>query len=239
MSEVDLSDLARGYVFRPLSDAARSRATDAVRGRTGIVVDVGGGTGAHAHQWTGPGRTPVLVDPSTAMCLEAVRRGTFAVVQGVSQAIPLATSCAELVYFHLSIHYGSYRDAIDEAARIVTPGGLIEIWTFAPEAMASSALALWFPRVGEIDAERFPSITSLVGVLRGHGYSVSVSERPESVTRPAAAWELAVRNRFVSTLQFLSPAEIDEGLERFRSAFPDPGEPYTYSIEFLRIRASM
>lgn len=239
MSDIDLTELANGYNFRPLSESARSRAREAARDRTGILVDVGGGTGGHADQWVGEGRIPVLIDPSSAMCERARRRGTVEVVQAWSQALPLVASCAGLVYFHLSIHYGSFVDAIDEAVRIAERGALIEIWTFAPESMASSALARWFPRVGEIDADRFPAITDLVDALSVHGLDVAVSEHPEAVTRSAGSWELAVRNHFVSTLQLLTADEIDEGLARFRSAFPDSGEPYTYPIEFLRIRSSL
>jgi len=239
MAEVDLSDLANGYEYRPLSATAKARARDAAGNLSGLLVDVGGGIGGHADIWSGAGRFPLVIDPSEMMCRKAARRGTVAVVRAIAQSMPVVTGSASLVYFHLSLHYGSFRGAIDEAARVVRSGGAIEIWTFAPETLPSSALARWFPRIGEIDAARFPPIEDIVERLRLHGAEATVRREPEVVTRSASSWIAAVENRFVSTIQFLEVDEIEAGLRQFRGAFPDPDEPYTYTIEFVRIRATM
>jgi hypothetical protein len=172
------------------------------------------------------------------MCREAVAKRGVSVVQAASQRLPLRDGVADLVYFHLSIHYGAFREAIEEAMRIVSPTGVIEIWTFAPESMESSALARWFPRIAPLDADRFPPIGHLVGVLGSLGATVEVHESPEIVERTAASWQAAVRNRFVSTLQLLTDDEIEEGLERFTETYGAGEEPYRYSIDFIRIRAS-
>jgi len=239
MPEVDLSDLANGYEYRPLSATARTRARNAAANLSGLLVDVGGGTGGHADIWSGPGRVALVIDPSETMCRKAAARGTVAVVRAVAQSMPIETGAASLVYFHLSLHYGSFRGAIDEAFRIARSGGSIEIWTFAPEKMRSSALAQWFPRIGEIDAERFPAIEDIVERFSSHGAETAMSRQPEVVTRSASSWVAAVKNRFVSTIQFLDADEIEAGLQEFAAAFPDPEEPYTYTIEFVRIRATL
>ncbi len=239
MRPIDLTDLTRGYRHRQPTAATLARARLAAVGRSGVLVDVGGGTGAHAGQWVAPGVTPIVVDPSTSMCLEAAARDGVAVVRGSSQHLPLRDDVADLVYFHLSIHYGRCREAIDEALRVVAPGGVVEIWTFAPESMASSALARWFPRIGELDAARFPPIDMLTDNLGRTAAGVTVEQLPEVVERTAASWQTAVRNRFVSTIQLLSDREIAEGLERFSAAYGDGDEPYRYTIEFVRIRAAV
>jgi len=239
MAEVDLNDLASGYAHRPLSSTAKARARNAAADLPGLLVDVGGGTGGHANVWSEPGRFALVIDPSEMMCHKAAELGTVAVVRAVAQSMPVVTGSASLVYFHLSLHYGSFRAAIDEAARVVRSGGAIEIWTFAPETMHSSALAKWFPRIGEIDAARFPPIDDIVERLNIHGAQTVVHREPEVVTRSASSWIAAVENRFVSTIQFLDVDEIETGLQRFRDTFPDPAEPYTYTIEFVRIRATM
>lgn len=189
--------------------------------------------------WAAPGRTALVIDPSARMCRLAARKSSVVVLQAVAQAMPVAADSAGLVYFHLSLHYGSCLESIDEAARIVAPGGVIEIWTFDPETMPTSALARWFPRIGEIDQRRFPAIGDIVGRLNAHGAETTVTTDPELVTRSAGSWITAVQNRFVSTIQFLEASEIEAGLQRFATFFPDPDEPYTYTLEFVRIRATM
>jgi ubiquinone/menaquinone biosynthesis C-methylase UbiE len=206
--------------------------------RTGVLLDIGGGTGAHAAQWAGDAVMPIVVDPSASMCRQAALQRGVGVVTATSQHLPFRDAITDLVYFHLSIHYGSYVRAIDEALRVSKPGSMIEIWTFSPESMATSALARWFPRIGELDAERFPPIEAIVARLDQSDADVSVTECPETVERTAGSWETAVRHRFVSTIQLLSTAEIDDGLRRFGAEFNGPHDIYRYTIQFVRIRAT-
>jgi len=182
---------------------------------------------------------PIVVDPSSSMCREASEREGVTVVRAPSQHLPLRGSIADLVYFHLSIHYGSFSEALDEALRVVAPTGVIEIWTFAPESMASSALAHWFPRIAELDAERFPPVETLAECLESSGAAVAVDEVPETVERTAASWQAAVRNRFVSTIQLLTDVEIEDGLARFTEVYGNADEPYRYDVDFVRLRASL
>lgn len=235
---IDLADLARGYQHRSPTPATLDRALLAAKGRSGVLVDVGGGTGAHASEWVRSGVTPIVMDPSASMCREASTRAGVMVVSSVSQHLPLRDQVADLVYFHLSIHYGPFREAIEEALRVVKTTGLIEIWTFAPESMASSALARWFPRIAQLDAERFPPIDMLVECLERPGTAVEVDHLPEVVERTSASWQAAVRNRFVSTIQLLTDDEIEEGLRRFTETYGSGDELYRYTVDFVRLRAA-
>ncbi|MCL1598859.1 MAG: class I SAM-dependent methyltransferase [Actinomycetia bacterium] len=238
MNSIDLDDLARAYTYRKPSRTTRKRARDAAADQRGLLLDVGGGTGAHAGEWTTGTGVPVVVDPSAQMCSIAAARRGVEVVAGRAEALPFVERCAGLVYFHLSIHYGPLALVIDEACRVAEPGARIEIWTFAPETMASSALAQWFPSIGPIDAGRFPEIDRIVEHLSRHGASVEVRTIPEVVDRTAASWQEAVANRFVSTLQLISSDEIEEGLSRFIETYPNPNQIYRYTIDFVRIRAT-
>ena len=58
MELIDLTDLTLGYRHRPPTAATLGRARRAAVGRSGVLVDVGGGTGAHAGEWVGQGGTP-------------------------------------------------------------------------------------------------------------------------------------------------------------------------------------
>ena len=237
MDLIDLTDLNRGYHHRPPTAATLERARQAAKGHSGILVDVGGGTGAHAGVWVREGVTPIVIDPSASMCREASERKGVSVVGAASQHLPLRDAVADLVYFHLSIHYGPFRPAIDEALRVAVPTGTIEIWTFAPESMGSSALAHWFPSIAQLDAERFPPIDMLAEALESAGATTEIAPLPEIVERTAASWQAAVRNRFVSTIQLLTDEEIEDGLKRFAAAYGDGDEPYRYSVDFVRLRA--
>jgi ubiquinone/menaquinone biosynthesis C-methylase UbiE len=235
MSEIDLDRLARAYELRPMSEAARARAVVSANGCTGWLLDIGGGLGRHAAMWDGHGQHPVVVDPSVAMLHGASTQNHVSVVQGRSQNLPFGNGVAALAYLHLSIHYGDWHKAIDEALRVVAPLGRVEIWTITPEAIARSSLGQWFPKVVEIDTERFPHPESMAQYLRTKGYLVEVSRADEPIARRVGDWMDAVRGRFVSTLQLLDDDEIDAGLTRFAEQHSDRDEIYRYKLGLTRI----
>ncbi len=168
--------------------------------------------------------------------LELARRHDgLAFVQSRSQRLPLRNDVAALAYFHLSIHYGDWKAALDEAFRVVAPGGRIEIWTMEPDAIERSSLGRWFPSVIEIDTQRFPDPGRIAERCLANGSPAEVSRSSETIVRSAAEWERAVRGRFVSTLQLLDDDEIDEGLERFATELPNPESPHRYELELTRV----
>lgn len=189
--------------------------------------------------WRGAGRRPIVVDPSVAMLRKAQNHHGVAVVQARSQQMPIEDDVASLAYFHLSIHYGDWKAALDEAFRVVAPGGRVEIWTMRHEALQRSSLGRWFPRVVEIDIERFPDLELLVEHCRVAGSSVAVTEVSESIVLPVWEWADAVRRRFVSTLQLLDDSEIDGGLQRFEAEYGNRDDPYQYALRLTRISTAV
>ncbi len=232
--EVDLDRLADGYRHRPAGPATLRRARRAA-GEAGLAagdlaLDVGGGRGDHAAEFAGTGATAVVVDRSEVMAARARRAGVHAVV-GDGRRLPIKDESARLVYFHASIHYGGWRDMLDEAVRVVAPGGVVWIWTFAPEHFRTSYLAEWFPSVPSIDEARFPDPEAMLAHLAGRALQGGGRETAhETVSRTAGDWVAAVRAGFVSTLHLLDPQEIEEGLDRFGAAHPDPTEEIRYEL---------
>ena len=235
MVDIDLDHLGAAYSLRPMSEAARSRAILSAEDRLGVLLDIGGGTGGHAASWRGPMRFPVVIDPSLVMLAGASQQQGVAVVQARSQHVPFADDVAGLAYFHLSIHYDDWRAAIEEANRVVVPGGRIEIWTMAHDAIERSSLGRWFPRIIGIDIERFPDPEAIAEFCRSRGSCVEVTTSSEPIVRKSEDWAKAVRGRFVSTLQLLDDDEIDEGLARFRAEYPNPDSLYRYALRLTRI----
>ena len=237
---VDLEDLAAGYSHRPPSAAALQRprraGASADLGPGDVAVDVGGGRGDHAAPWAEFGAVPIVADASRGMTQVAAAQGVLAMCAS-SQALPLRSATAKLVYFHLSLHYGDWRRSIDEAMRIRRPDGELWIWTMGEAHHRSSILAKWFPSVGDIDAARFPDPALVVDYLTSMAMIVETAKEIEHKEVPASTWRAAVEARFISTLQLIPPAEFAAGLASFDSAHPDPSTPVEYDLTFDWIRA--
>jgi hypothetical protein len=240
-SEIDLERLAAAYDHRLEASAVRRAgiAADATGlGPGSIVVDVGGGRGAHASVFTERGARAAVVDPSTAMVLASHRRGLAGVVAR-GESLPIGDGAADLVYFHLSIHHGAWQEMLTEAARVAGAGGRIWVWTFPDEYHEDSYLARWFPSVATIDAVRFPPVDGLRTLLADLGLVVAPTVvHHDRVSRPAGAWMAAVRAGFVSTLHLISPDEIEAGLTAFGSQHPDPAEIIEYDLPYVGLHAN-
>ncbi len=241
-ADVDLDALAAGYRHRPptveMLDLARAIAREADLGEGEWALDIGGGFGGHAATWTELGLRPVVVDPSAAMRRRAGRRHGVAVVGSRGEALPFVAASVGLFYAHLSIHYTDAPRTLDEALRVVRPGGSIAIGTLGPRHHFVSFLARWFPSIAASDAVRFPAPDGIARQLAAAG-ATQVRIEPVDIakTRPAAEWRLAVVDGFVSSLQFVSAAEMDEGLAAFDGAHPDPDEAIDYVIRYDWVHA--
>ena len=237
-SDVDLGRLAEGYRHRPPSDAslARARLAGSELAPGSMILDVGGGPGHHAAVWSEQRHLPIVLDSASEMTRPA-RNRSIVVVHGLSQALPFGDERFDLAWFHLSIHYGDWRAALDEALRVTKQNGRIEIWTLAADHHATSLLAQWFPAVVEIDRARFPAGADVEAHLAGHGATVHRSHEIEQRTRTVGEWITAVEAGFVSTLQFVSDGELAAGLAGFRRAYPDPSANIAYEMRFDRVVA--
>ena len=240
MPEIDLARLADGYEYRPPSDATleRARRAGAELETASAILDVGGGPGHHAEVWTGQGHHPIVLDPAADMTRPAVERG-LVVVRGVAQALPFRDAVFDLVWFHLSIHYGDWRGAVDEAARVTRSGGRIEVWTLAADHHEASMLAMWFPSIPDLDRQRFPESAAVESYLGDRAPTVSLSSVVEHKTRAAGEWAAAAEAGFVSTLQLVPADELAAGMAAFRAAYPDPTIQIDYELRLDRIAATL
>ena len=171
-----------------------------------------------------------------ALGARPARERGIAVVCGVSQQLPFTDASFSLLWFHLSLHYGDWSRALDEAVRVTERGGRIEIWTLADDHHDSSMLARWFPSVVAIDEERFPPCADVEHHL-ANSASVTRTHVVEERHRTAEEWADAVDAGFVSTLQLVGEDELTGGLARFRAAHPDPRQDIVYELRFDRVVA--
>lgn len=239
--QVDLEDLAAGYEHRPTSASgvarARRAALSAELGPGRVAIDIGGGRGGHAAAWVDMGAVALVVDPSAAMAREAAGKLGLVAIRATAQHLPIKSGIVSLAYFHLSIHYGDWRRAVDEALRVLHPGGECWIWTMGEDHHRASFLTRWFPSVGDIDAARFPPPEDVVAYLDQRGAAVTTGREVEHREMAAGSWRNAAKARFVSTLQLISEDEFRSGLIAFADTYPDPSEIVDYVLTFDWIRA--
>jgi SAM-dependent methyltransferase len=235
LADIDLDVLAEGYQLRPISRRAVARAASVARRCLDPILDVGGGPGNHSAVWAELGRLAVLIDVSPAMIEAASRRPNVRVVLGDAERLPFQSDQFGLAYFHMSIHYGDWRRSLAEAARVVRPGGLVDVWTFDPADISSSSLGRWFPSIRQIDEPRFPDPVDLATHVGALVSSVSIATVVEPIERTAASWIEAVRGRFVSSLQFVPDEEIELGIGAFRAMYPSDDDIYRYESVFTRV----
>ncbi len=241
MMPVDLESLAAGYRHRPTSAAALTRARlaagSACLAPGDVALDIGGGRGHHAATWLESGAHPVVVDPSYGMSQAANQHDGVDTVRAEAQYLPFRNDTVKLTYFHLSLHYGDWKAALDEAVRVTVADGECWIWTMGEEHHRSSFLARWFPSVGDIDTRRFPDPEEVAVYLDTICTSAAIEKDVESKVMAASQWRSAVEARFISTLQLIPDDEYRSGLVAYDQAYPDPNEKVEYLLTFDRIRA--
>ena len=243
MSDIDLGRLADGYRHRPVTSAELDHAAAPLRSparprRGEWALDAGGGPGAHAAVWARAGVRAVVLDPGRDMAERAaLRRGVIPVI-ATSQSMPFREGAMALVYFHLSLHYGDWREALGEAGRVLRAGRECWIWTMTAAHFRQSWLARWFPSVPAIDSARFPGVADVVDHLPGAGFeSITTAVVTDRVARPAGELVAAVKAGYISTLQLLSGAELSSGIAALEAAYPDPAGIVEYELRYDRITA--
>lgn len=152
--------------------------------------------------------------------------------------MPFRSGGFDLVWFHLSIHYGDWVPSVDEAIRVMGEGARIEIWTLGTDHFKHSFLTRWFPSVATIDARRFPDPEVLAAYLAHRLPTVSVEFPVERVVKTAGEWIPAIEAGFVSTLQLLPDNERARGIEAIRRRYTDPAESVAYDLRFAQITAT-
>ena len=122
-----------------VSDAEVERAIAAALGGRafGTLVDIGTGTGRMIELFGPRAREAIGIDRSSEMLrLARVKLESAGVRsslrQGDMYALPLADRTADCVIIHQVLHYAhAPADAIDEAARVLAPGGTLLVVDFA------------------------------------------------------------------------------------------------------------
>lgn len=96
----------------------------------GLVVDVGAGTGIFTAQIAGAGVSVIAVEPVAAMRdVLTASLPNVEVRSGTAEAIPVDSSGLDTVVAAQSFHWFAFDQALNEAHRVLRPGGhLVTVW---------------------------------------------------------------------------------------------------------------
>lgn len=173
-----MSDARRFSRFARLYDAVMP-ATDAEpleralshADRVERVLDVGGGTGRAARAL---GVDAVVVDAAPGMARRAHHRGQAAVIGDAARLPVRDASVDAVVVLDALHHFPDRRGAIEEAARVLRPGGVLVVRDFDRGTLRGRALALSERLVG-FDSS-FATGRELAEAMRAAGLSPVVVE---------------------------------------------------------------
>ena len=137
----DRERLAFGDVADTYERARPGYPPEAVRWLAGVqptrVVELGAGTGKLTAPLVQSGHQVIATDPSATM-LSRLRAAvpTALPVQGVAEAIPVATSGAGVVVAAQAFHWFDHAAALPEIARVLRTGGVLGVvWNYRDESV--------------------------------------------------------------------------------------------------------
>ncbi|MER6999393.1 class I SAM-dependent methyltransferase [Streptomyces sp. NPDC000410] len=187
------------------------------------IVEIGAGTGmfcAAMARWL-PASVVAGVDPSLAMLADARRFNAgprVHYIAGAADAVPTRPGVFDLALLSRVIHHLPDRGrAADELARILRPGGAVVIRTTFRERLDARVYDYW-PRLLEVDMERFPSRRQVLADFAAAGFAVrEVTSFAQPVTSSLRAYHARMLSRPQSKFTHLTQAEFEAGLRRLQA----------------------
>ncbi|WP_328914708.1 MULTISPECIES: class I SAM-dependent methyltransferase [unclassified Streptomyces] len=188
------------------------------------VVEIGAGTGMFCAAMARWRRASLVVgvDPSEAMLAQARqfngREAGVHYVGGTADAVPTGGDLFDLALLSRVIHHLPNRLACArELVRVLRPGGVAVIRTTFREGLDSVVYDYW-PRLREIDAERFPGRDEVLADFTGSGFSVlELASFAQPVTGSLSEYHARMRTRPQSKFTHLTSAEFSDGLTRMKA----------------------
>jgi len=164
----------------------------------------------------------VGVDPSERM-LEVARlqhgHPRVRYLAGRAERIPLDdATCDAALFSHVAHHAGDHDACAAELLRVLRPGGSALLRGIRPRSVASVRFLEFFPSAQPIARRQAESLDRLIDTLGRHMDPVGDETVEEELAPSLQAYFDRVKLRAISTLELISDAEFEEGIERMRRA---------------------
>ena len=160
--------------FMPSTDERALRAGLALADRDiERVIDAGGGTGRAARVLDTPER--IVVDPAHGMLREAHRVGLDC-VRADAATLPIADETVDAVLIVDALHHvADQTGALEEAKRVLRPGGVLVCREFDRATIRGQAFVAWEHLIG-FDSEFFTP-EELAGAVERVGLNAAIPAR--------------------------------------------------------------
>jgi ubiquinone/menaquinone biosynthesis C-methylase UbiE len=223
---------------------------DAIAGYVGrarrdlIILDLGTGTGRFSVLLADAFDARVVgVEPSAKMRADAERGSAHPRVayrDGAAGAIPAAEGAFDFALLSMVIHHVPDIDACArELHRVVKPDGLVFIRNTFGGRLEGIRHYEFFPSARAIDEARLPRVEHLREAFAARGFALEALDTITQEIDPSlAAHYDRIRRRALSSLDQLTDAEFDQGLQRMRiaAALETTPTPIQEPIDLLVLR---
>ncbi|HEX3782388.1 MAG TPA: class I SAM-dependent methyltransferase [Pseudonocardiaceae bacterium] len=195
------------------------------------VLDLGSGTGRFTPALADTFGGPVFgVEPARSMRQIAERDAPHAQVRyldGAAEEIPLPDNSCGLVLMFLSFHHFPDRQAAAaEIARVLAPNGRVLLRSMFADRMRNLRWHHFFPRAKEIEERIFPTVAEVTAVFAEAGLRrIALSAVPVRLADNLTEYADRLRLRAISTFEYLTEAETEQGFAALDAALAAETEP--------------
>ncbi len=196
------------------------------------ILEVGSGTGFWLNLLSEKAKGLYGLDYSMGMIQQAKEQpAPLRLTHGTSIQLPYSSSAFDMLYCVDAIHhFGDHRAFINEAFRVLKPGGALAIIGHDPhEAGASSWYVYnYFDDVYDTDLRRYPSGGAVLTLMEKAGFAEVSSQVVERIQNlhvgEAVLKDPFLKHNATSQLALLSEEKYQAGMERIRAALEEAKE---------------
>jgi SAM-dependent methyltransferase len=222
----DYSRQARSYdETRGASTSVTNALERALAGAPGkALADIGGGTGNYALALRERGWRPLVIDRTPEMLARAAEKGLEPLLADATD-LPLPDACFDAAMLVSMLHHvDDRRAAVEEAKRILRPGGRLAIKMYTREDIEGAWVLDYFPASRPWMLETHPSGTTFAELLPGMETQTLRFTDLEDASMAALSGhpELLLEERwrrqtsYFERLERDHPEDLAAGLERLR-----------------------
>jgi len=189
------------------------------------ILEVGSGTGFWLNLLHQTGGKLFGLDFSLGMLRQSKGQpAPLFLSRGLGTQLPYRSSAFDLIYCVDAIHhFGDHRAFINEAYRLLTPGGALAVIGHDPHQGESNWYIYdYFDHVYDTDLRRYPSGKSVSQWMEQEGFQNISTQTVENIRNihvgDAVLKDPFLKHNATSQLALLSTADYQTGIERIQNA---------------------